>query len=248
MLTITSRENPQIKQICGLLSASRNRRAEGLFVCEGFTLLEEALRSGCVPESVFCLDSQLSRLPALSCPVRAVTEGVLRKLSDVPAPQGVVFTLPIPPRCEMLFGRRFLALDQLRDPGNLGTILRTADAFDLDGVILLGDCVDPYSPKVVRSAMGSLFRAKLFFFTPQQLRQQLTALSVPLYAALLDPCSRKVTEVDLHCACAVVGNEAHGVSEETASLCDGSVIIPIQSAESLNAGVAAGILMWEMRR
>ena len=105
MLTITSRENPQIKQVCGLLSASRNRRAEGLFVCEGFTLLEEALRSGCVPESVFCLDSQLSRLPALSCPVRAVTEGVLRKLSDVPAPQGVVFTLPIPPRRETLSGR-----------------------------------------------------------------------------------------------------------------------------------------------
>lgn len=248
MLTITSRDNPQVKQVCGLLGAAKNRRAQGLFVCEGFTLLEEALRSGCIPDSVFCLESELHRLPKLSCPVRAVTESVLHKLSEVPAPQGVVFTLPIPKRENRLSGQRFLALDQLRDPGNLGTILRTADAFGLDGVILLGDCVDPYSPKVVRSAMGSLFRVKLYTMTAQQLQAQLAEMELPMYAALLDADSRPVTELDLHRACVVVGNEAHGVSPETAALCSGSVIIPIQSAESLNAGVAAGILMWEMRR
>lgn len=248
MLTITSRDNPQIKQVCGLLGAAKHRRAQGLYVCEGFTLLNEALRSGCTPESVFCLESQVHRLPELSCPVRAVTESVLRKLSDVPAPQGVVFTLPMPEGEKPLSGQRFLALDQLRDPGNLGTVLRTADAFGIDGVILLGECVDPYSPKVVRSAMGSLFRVKLYTLTVQQLKAQLAEMHIPMYAALLDKNSRPVTELDLHRACVVVGNEAHGVSAETAVICDGSVIIPIQSAESLNAGVAAGILMWEMRR
>lgn len=248
MLTITSRENPQIKEVCGLLSSSRQRRTQGLFVCEGFTLLEEALRSGRAPVSVFCLESRLERLPALSCPVRAVTESVLRKLSDVPTPQGVVFTLPIPRPREQLSGQRFLALDQLRDPGNLGTILRTADAFGLDGVILLGDCVDPYSPKVVRSAMGSLFRVPLYTMTAQRLQAQLKEQNIPSYAALLDSQSQSVTRLDLHRSCVIVGNEAHGVAPETAAGCTGSVIIPIQSAESLNAGVAAGILMWEMSK
>jgi TrmH family RNA methyltransferase len=248
MLTITSRENPQIKQICALTSAAKKRRKEGLFVCEGFTLLEEALRRGLEPRAVYCLDSQAHRLPELNCPCALVNQSVLEKLSDVPAPQGVVSTLPLPEAGKTLSGSRFLALDSLRDPGNMGTILRTADAFGLDGVILLGDCVDVYSPKVVRSAMGSLFSTKLYAMTAQELRQQLDGLGVPMYAATLAADSRPVTELDLKSSCVIIGNEAHGVSAETIACCTGSVIVPIQSAESLNAGVAAGILMWEMRR
>ena len=248
MLTITSRENPQIKQICALTSAAKKRRKEGLFVCEGFTLLEEALRRGLEPRAVYCLDSQAHRLPKLNCPCALVNQSVLEKLSDVPAPQGVVFTLPLPEPGKTLSGSRFLALDSLRDPGNMGTILRTADAFGLDGVILLGDCVDVYSPKVVRSAMGSLFSTKLYAMTAQELRQQLDGLGIPLYAATLAADSLPVTRLDLKKSCVIIGNEAHGVSPETVACCTGSVIVPIQSAESLNAGVAAGILMWEMRR
>lgn len=248
MLTITSRENPQIKQICGLMSAAKRRRKEGLFVCEGFTLLEEALRRGLQPKAVYCLDSQAHRLPALDCPCALVSQSVLEKISDVPAPQGVVFTLALPEAGETLSGSRFLALDSLRDPGNMGTILRTADAFGLDGVILLGDCVDAYSPKVVRAAMGSLFSTRLYAMTAAQLKEQLDGLGIPLYAATLASDSRPVTQLDLKRSCVIIGNEAHGVSPETVACCTGSVIVPIQSAESLNAGVAAGILMWEMRR
>ena len=133
MLTITSRENPQIKQVCGLLSAAKKRRKEGLFVCEGFTLLEEALRRGLQPKAVYCLESQAHRLPKLDCPCALVNQSVLEKLSDVPAPQGVVFTLPLPEAEKTLTGSRFLALDSLRDPGNMGTILRTADSWGLVG-------------------------------------------------------------------------------------------------------------------
>ena len=248
MLTITSRENPQIKQICGLMSAAKRRRKEGLFVCEGFTLLEEALRRGLQPKAVYCLDSQAHRLPALDCPCALVSQSVLEKISDVPAPQGVVFTLALPEAGKILSGSRFLALDSLRDPGNMGTILRTADAFGLDGVILLGDCVDVYSPKVVRAAMGSLFSTRLYAMTAAQLKEQLDGLGIPLYAATLASDSRPVTQLDLKRSCVIIGNEAHGVSSETVACCTGSVIVPIQSAESLNAGVAAGILMWEMRR
>ena len=248
MLTITSRENPQIKQVCGLLSAAKKRRKEGLFVCEGFTLLEEALRRGLQPKAVYCLESQAHRLPKLDCPCALVNQSVLEKLSDVPAPQGVVFTLPLPEAEKTLAGSRFLALDSLRDPGNMGTILRTADAFGLDGVILLGDCVDVYSPKVVRSAMGSLFSTRLYAMTAEELKSQLDGMDIPLYAATLAADSRPVTQLDLKRSCVIIGNEAHGVSPETIACCTGSVIVPIQSAESLNAGVAAGILMWEMRR
>ncbi len=248
MLTITSRENPQIKQVCGLLSAAKRRRKESLFVCEGFTLLEEALRRGLQPKAVYCLESQAHRLPKLDCPCALVNQSVLEKLSDVPAPQGVVFTLPLPEPGKTLSGSRFLALDSLRDPGNMGTILRTADAFGLDGVILLGDCVDVYSPKVVRSAMGSLFSTRLYAMTAEELKTQLDGLDIPLYAATLADDSRPVTQLDLKRSCVIIGNEAHGVSAETIACCTGSVIVPIESAESLNAGVAAGILMWEMRR
>ena len=248
MFTITSRDNPQVKSVCALSASGKKRREAGLFVCEGFTLLDEALRSGRMPRQVFCLQGQENRLPPLDCPVIPVTEPVLQKLSDVPAPQGVVFTLPIPEVSGIVGGTRFLALDELRDPGNLGTVLRTADAFGIDGVILLGDCADPYSPKVVRSAMGSLFRVRLFRLSAQQLRETMKKLDLPLYAAALDEGSRSVTGVDLHRSCVVVGNEAHGVSAAVKNLCRGSVIIPIQSAESLNAGVAAGIIMWEMSR
>ena len=248
MLTITSRENPQIKQVCGLLSAAKKRRKEGLFVCEGFTLLEEALRRGLQPKAVYCLESQAHRLPKLDCPCALVNQSVLEKLSDVPTPQGVVFTLPLPEAENTLAGNRFLALDSLRDPGNMGTILRTADAFGLDGVILLGDCVDVYSPKVVRSAMGSLFSTRLYAMTAEELKSQLDGMDIPLYAATLAADSRPVTQLDLKRSCVIIGNEAHGVSAETIDCCTGSVIVPIQSAESLNAGVAAGILMWEMRR
>ena len=215
MLTITSRENPQIKQVCGLLSAAKRRRKEGLFVCEGFTLLEEALRRGLQPKAVYCLESQAHRLPKLDCPCALVNQSVLEKLSDVPAPQGVVFTLPLPEPGKTLDGSRFLALDSLRDPGNMGTILRTADAFGVDGVILLGDCVDVYSPKVVRSAMGSLFSTRLYAMTAEELKTQLDGLDIPLYAATLAADSRPVTQLDLKRSCVIIGNEAHGVSAET---------------------------------
>lgn len=247
--TITSRENPEVKRIVRLLQSRAQRKTEGVFVCEGFTMLEEALRSGVRPAQVFCLEERLPQLPPrLDCPVFAVSASVLEKLSDVPAPQGVVFTCPIPAELPALTGRRFLALDALRDPGNLGTILRTADAFGVDGVILLGDCVDLWSPKTVRATMGSLFRVPVWRRSGAALRQELEGLDVPLYAAALDADSAQLQRADLTRACVVIGNEAHGVSREVLDCCQSSLIIPIRSAESLNAAVAAAVFAWEMSR
>ena len=181
--------------------------------------------------------------------VFAVTPGVLQRISDVEQPQGVVFTCQMPGRADALSGSRFLALDNLRDPGNLGTILRSAEAFGLDGVVLLGDCVDLWAPKTLRSAMGSAFRVPVYRLADAaQLKAQLAELGVPMYAAALYSDSRSVVDTDLRRACVVIGNEAHGVSDATLEACDGSLIIPIHTAESLNAAVAAAVFAWEMSR
>lgn len=247
---LCSKENPTVKQVAKLVASRGQRKKENLFVCEGFVLLEEALRSGLNPEQVFCLEDRLDKLPAgLACDVFAVTPAVLQRISDVEQPQGVVFTCRMPAQDGALSGDRFLALDNLRDPGNLGTILRSAEAFGLDGVVLLGDCVDLWAPKTLRSAMGSAFRVPVYRFADAtELKGQLAERGVPMYAAALHRDSRSIVDTDLHRACVVIGNEAHGVSDATLQACDGSLIIPIHTAESLNAAVAAAIFAWEMSR
>ncbi len=247
---LCSKENPTVKQVAKLVASRSQRKKENLFVCEGFVLLEEALRSGLAVQQVFCLEDRLEKLPAgLSCDVFAVTPAVLQRISDVEQPQGVVFTCRMPAQRGGLSGSRFLALDNLRDPGNLGTILRSAEAFGLDGVVLLGDCVDLWAPKTLRSAMGSAFRVPVYRFADAaELKAQLAERGVPMYAAALHRDSRSVVDTDLHRACVVIGNEAHGVGEATLAACDASLIIPIHTAESLNAAVAAAVFAWEMSR
>ena len=121
--------------------------------------------------------------------------------------------------------------------------------FGLDGVILLGDCVDLWAPKTLRSAMGSAFRVPVYRMeSAAELKLHLAALNVPMYAAALYADSQSLCKVDLRRACVVIGNEAHGVSQETLNACDGSLIIPIRTAESLNAAVAASVFAWEMSR
>jgi len=242
--TITSRDNPLVKQVSALQSSRRAREEAGAFVCEGPTMLSEALRSGASVLRIFCLPELLPTLPPLSCPVYSVTAAVLQKMSDVSSPQGIVFLCALPEQTP-LSGAQLLALDELRDPGNLGTILRTADAFGANGVVLLGDCVDPFSPKVVRATMGSLFRVPLWRCDIETLKKQ---ARVPLYAAVLDSGSRPLSQLSLSRACVIIGNEAHGVSETVRAFCDGAVNIPIRGAESLNAAVAAAIFLYEMAR
>ena len=166
--TISSKENPTVKQVAKLVSSRSQRKKENIFVCEGFVLLEEALRSGLALQQVFCLEDRLEKLPrGLTCDVFAVPAAVLQRISDVEQPQGVVFTCRMPAVPAELTGTRFLALDNLRDPGNLGTILRTADALEVP-VVLLEGCADPYSHKVVRASMGAVFRTPVLQTTWQE--------------------------------------------------------------------------------
>ena len=241
---ITSRDNPKIKEIALLQKSAAARREAGLLVCEGPVLLLEALRSGLAPRSLFVLEGHTGALPdGLACDIHTVTAPVMAKMQNTVTGAPLLFTVPIPEAKAPDQGP-ILALDGIADPGNLGTILRTADA--LGGTVaLLPDGADPTAPKVVRAAMGALFRYFPWVCGYAALEAHCKAKGIPLYAAALRADAEDVRQVPLQGACILIGNEAHGVSREGLDICQKSVIIPMRGAESLNAAAAAAILLWE---
>ena len=247
MTHISSRKNSEIQRLRRLLDEPGFRRREQAFVCQGSVMLAEALASGMDVERVYCLESKLPEVPAgVACVT--VTPEIIEVISGVESASGLVFTCRMPAK-RALVGSRFIALEDVRDPGNVGTIIRTADALGIDGVIMLGSCADCFAPKVVRSTMGSLFRLPLHFCTVDELREFCTQNGIMLAAAELsdDACRLGQTPLTSPC-CVMIGNEARGLSDAAVKSADRSYIIPMHGAESLNAAVAASLFMWEMTR
>ena len=248
---ITSRSNPLIARVRRLRDKRSARREEGVLLGEGPKLLEEALRWGVELDSVIC--SEDCPLPALPPQVRTarVPGELLAYAADTRTPQGVLFLARIPQRAlpERPEGSRYLILDGVQDPGNVGTIWRTADAFGADGLILGPGCADPWSPKTVRSTMGAAFRLPVYEEELGAAAEKLSAAGLPLYAAALgDPC-QDVRQMDLSRCAVVIGSEGHGVSRQALELCRGTLRIPMTArCESLNAAVAAAVVLWEMGR
>lgn len=251
MERITSRSNPLIVRVRKLSSDGAYRAEQGAFVCDGKKLLEEALRWHSNVRAV--LFAEGTPLPPLPEQVRAVEvpPELLRYAAPSKTPQGVLCVCaaagnPLP---ERLSGRRYLALDGVQDPGNVGTILRTADAFGADGVFLLPGCADLYSPKTVRATMGAVFRLPAWRCTAEELGKLLRQAELPLYGAALREDARDLRELDLSRFAAAIGSEGRGLSAEALALCSGVVRIPMRPrCESLNAAMAAGILLWEAAR
>ena len=250
MEIITSRQNPLAVQIRKLNGSRSARREAGLFSAEGPKLLAEALRAGAGVRTVVTAPGT-----EISCPegVRRVEvpPGLLKSLCDTQTPQGVLFLTELPDLTppERPEGDRFLVLDGLQDPGNVGTIWRTADALGADGLILVNHCADPFSPKTVRATMGACFRLPVWETEAAALPGLLARSGLPLYAAAL-----REDTVDLKTAhlgrCAVaIGSEGRGVSPELLEMSEKTVKIPMRErCESLNAAVAAAIVLWEMAR
>lgn len=248
MELITSRDNPKIRRAIRLQTNKRQREKEGLFCCEGEKLLKEALACGAQVEQIFVSqDFPEERRRDWGPDAYLVAPRLMEQMSGVETPQGLLFVcrmraLPqLPPSGECLI------LEDVRDPGNLGTAVRTAEAFDVTLVMTEG-CVELYNPKTIRSTMGSIFRARLCRGPAEAILDELDRRKTPLYAAALSPQAQDVRQVELKGAAVAVGNEARGVSPALLRRSAGQVVIPIQGAESLNAGVAAALLMWEMRR
>ena len=252
---ITSRKNAAITGAASLAD-KKQRDKTGLYAFEGIKLLEDALRSGADLERVFATERAYERyadiLHGADFKVTLVTEEVYSKLSSENAPQGV-FTVARKKQCaKKAYGKDsfVLFLDTVADPGNLGTIIRSADAFGVDTVFVGEGSADIYGPKTVRASMGSLFRVDVRVCSDIAADvKKLAEEGFDLYAAMLDKSSKNLCELELtHGKLGfIVGNEGHGVSDKVREACGKSVIIPMcEGPESLNAAISASILAWQV--
>lgn len=251
MERITSRQNPLMTRVRKLASSRSFRRKEGEFLCDGLKLLEEALKWH-APLSVV-IGSEGVKLPELPAGVRAaeVPEDVMKSISPMEAPQGALMLCRMPALAlpERLEGKRYLVLDGVQDPGNVGTIWRTADAFGADGLILLRGCADPFNPKTVRAAMGAAFRLPVWEAEADALFERLSTAGIPLYATALREDTAELGKIGLERCAVVIGSEGKGVSEAVLEQCAQTIKIPMEdTCESLNAAMAAGVVLWEMYR
>lgn len=250
MERITSRQNPLAAQIRKLNRDRSARRELGLYPAEGPKLLAEAVKAGADVAVVVTAPRVEADCPAGARRVE-VPDDLLQSLCDTKSPQGVLFLARLPDTRppQALEGQRYLVLDGLQDPGNVGTIWRTADALGADGLILVNGCADPFAPKTVRATMGACFRLPVYEVPAEELPALLERSALPLYATALreDTVDIKTAQLD-RCA-VVIGSEGRGVSEELLALSQRTIKIPMRErCESLNAAVAASIVLWEMAR
>lgn len=256
---ISSETNAQIKEILKLQKSARERRKKQLFVAEGLKLVKEAADHGrlkqlYVSESVMQKEDAQWQQFFEQYASEVVSDSVFRAISETVTPQGVLGLVQIPvyEQESVLNDERksFLLLDDLRDPGNLGTIMRTAEGADMSGVILSRESVDLFNPKVVRSTMGAIFRVPFFYADDlTEIMTLLKAKGIPVYGTMMQG-SVVYDEPDYRSGTAIViGNEANGISEKVAKELSVRVRIPMAgSLESLNAAVAAAVLMYEVAR
>lgn len=245
---ITSRSNRLVKELRELQTKRKARYEMRAFVCDGIKLLGEAIESNVKIKYVFAEeDIALDPKWVENYPVYTAPRELMEYISVLECTQGVIFCCEMPEECAEM-SEQVIILDHLQDTGNLGTIIRCADAFGISTVVLDGTA-DPYNPKTVRAAMGALFRVKLCNMDSVDAIESFKNKNIPTYAATLTEKAVNVGDVSLKRAAVVIGNEGNGVSDRVEDACAGHIILPMSgSAESLNASVAAGIIMWEMQK
>lgn len=256
---ITSKDNPVIKLYQKLSSSKKERFEYGLFVLEGLRIVEDALREDSGLEHIIItkqayekFGDTLFQADLRNTRTTVISNELGNKIASTEKTQGVFAICRIPVERRMTFKEngRYVVLFGLQDPGNVGMVIRTADALGMDGIILSGSC-DLYSPKVIRSTMGSVFRTDIMIENDsEKLFALLEQNSVQTSAAVIDSDAVPVTECVFTGKQAVfIGNEGNGLPREIAEKCSRRIIIPMNgSINSLNAAMAAGILMWELRK
>lgn len=243
---ITSLKNPKVAA-WKALKDRKGRRESGCFLVEGRKMVEEALASAFDVEAVLVQEG-LELPTGLTMPVYELPEHVLAAVCDTKTPQGIAAVVRM--KEQSALGKHIVVLDGVQDPGNVGTIIRTADAAGLDGVLLSTQCADVFSPKVLRATMGSIFRMNLR--TTDDLPGELTKLREKGYSILssqLDGTPFYEREKVAEQFALVIGNEGNGVSEQVQQTATHRVRLPMRGgAESLNAAIAAAIMMYELMR
>lgn len=248
MKYIQSATNPQVKQWKKLL-AKKERNKSKTFIIEGFHLVEEALKSNAEIDTIII--SETIDLPQSldygAVPAVTVTDEIASLLADTETTQGI-FAICRQPSCDIKTGKAFLLIDSVQDPGNLGTMIRTADAAGVDGVIVGAGSVDIYNPKVLRSAQGSHFHLPVISGDLHEWVNKLTQQDIPIYGTALEHTST-FSEVPAGGPFALlVGNEGSGVDPDLLAKTTKNLYIPIYGkSESLNVAVAAGILLYYLK-
>lgn len=252
---ITSSQNSKIKLVRALLGRAKERRDANAFVAEGVRLVEEAVNSNWGLRFALYDETlsergklQVERLKSHDVDVEMVSTSLMKSLSETEKPQGLLAVLEsqkLPITNPLNF---VLIPDQIRDPGNLGTLLRSATATGVQAVLIPPETTDAFAPKVVRSGMGAHFRVPIHSMTWEEIEQMSKSANLQLYIADMD--GRSCWEMDLRQPLAlIVGSEAEGASESARKLADQQIKIPMAgNVESLNAGVAGSVLMFEVVR
>ena len=257
-MIISSRKNPAVMLFRELNKERRAREREGKFNIEGAKLCGEAIDAGLTITNAFITEEAEKKYPDISRKIRdvlepaVITDDIASYISDTKTPQGIFLTAQTLDKDEKMckiYSMKYILLDGLQDSGNVGTIIRTCDALGIGRVVMSPDCADVYSPKVVRSAMGSLFRVNVQTAPLPCFIAGLQADGYTVYAAVLDRKAESIESAAFPDKCAVViGNEGSGVSQDVINAAGKSIYIPIENAESLNASVAAALFCYEMRR
>ncbi len=256
---ITTRKNPLVKERAKLNASSSERRAQGCFIAEGARLTEDAAKSEVKIKELYYTEAAYKKYKKyidtaanVSDNIYVVEEHVADLLSSTKSSQGVFAV------CEMGYNlnaeelmERVLTLENIQDPLNMGTILRTAEALGIGEILLVGECCDVISPKVLRASMGAVFRAKFVHAkSADEARKLLDKYEYKLLGAVPLNTASRITDIKFNEKITVaIGNEGNGLTEEMKSLCDDLVTIPMKGrAESLNAATSASIIMWEMTK
>jgi len=247
-MELTSRANPTIKHIRALGAHLAYRAKYGEFVCDGSKLLFEALKSKAKIDTLLYGDGLSKELlnTAKNAGVKCISvpDDLLCYAANLKTISDTVFTVKMDKK-EPVGNGFCIMLDRVSDPGNVGTVIRTADAFGISAVILAGDCADVYSPKAVRASMGSIFRVPVIKCGVSEAQNIAASLGCRLAAAVLSQKAAPPESFLLEKICAVIGNESSGVCREIRDACEAEIYIPMfGQAESLNAAVAAGILAY----
>lgn len=255
---ITARTNPKIKELKELTGKPNARRSAGLFVCDGVRLCRDALLSNRKIDSVFVTENCMEKfyddvkmITSSAQNVYTVSDDVMKSVSDTVSPQGIICTVKTETaHLSLCNDKKYIALDSVQNPNNLGAVIRTAEALGIDGIIISGGC-DIYNPKALRASMGSVFRMPVLI-TDSLLSEieKCKALGVRTFASVVSGDAADITKTDFSAgALVVIGNEGNGVSEKIKNACDETVTIVMKGrAESLNAAQASSIIMWEMTK
>ena len=254
---ITSRENSLIKLVSFLQTSAKKRRENGLFVLEGLRICLDAMENSIRFDKLIISDTAIKKysdtvnsfaLNAKECFV--ILDSLMDRICDTKSPQGIIAVCKIRDRksSEIDPLGRYVALENVADPANLGAVSRTAEALGANGLILSSDGCDPYSPKALRASMGTLLRVPVFVF--DDFTKGLKETGLKSFACVVDKNSESIKEQSFKGGSVVIiGNEANGITDETKAAADKLVTIPMLGrAESLNAAAAAAIAIWEMMK